>query len=39
MRIKDTIIQGESSWYSNDVSLAPLKEKYGDKIGEFVFWY
>ena len=39
MRIKDMITQGEFSWYFNNFSPERLWEMYGNKIGEFVFWY
>ena len=35
MRIKDMITQGKFSRYFNNFSTILLKEKYGDKIGEF----
>ena len=39
MKIKDTITQGEFSWYFNNFSPVLLYEKYRVKIGEFVLWY
>ena len=39
MRIKDMTTQGKFSWYFNNFSdPVILKEKYGDKIGEFLFF-
>ena len=39
MRIKDTITQGEFSWYFINFFPVLLQEKYGNKIEEFVLWY
>ena len=36
MRIKDMITRGEFSCYIKNFSPVLLKQKYGDKIGEFV---
>ena len=38
MRMEDMITQSEFSWHFNNFSPVLLKEKYGDKIGEFVLW-